>query len=51
MSIFYHKKWGLGKSKVASSKDRGGAMFLLKNIFTKLSDIVCTNQEAGLQLQ
>ena len=35
---------------LASSKDRGGAMLLLKNLFTKLPDIVCTNQETGLQV-
>ena len=35
---------------LASSKDRVGPMLLLKNLFTKLPDIVCTNQETGLQV-
>ena len=35
---------------LASSKDRVGPMLLLKNLFTKLPNIVCTNKKTGLQV-
>ena len=35
---------------LSSSKDRDGAMLLLKNVLTNLPDIVCTNQKTGLQV-